>query len=454
MHNVLSNKSAMLHAKIGEATKEVDYDKDVDERAVHSRLLVTRIRLLQKEPFYGTIAINLQLKGVEKDHKVIRTAAVDGRNFYYNPCFIDALDDEELVFLVAHEVMHCVLRHLTRRGKRDPKIWNYAGDYIINYILVRDNVGRFPSVGGLYEESYGNRTTEDLYEELYQQAQQNGGGSGDGEGGGSAGSGPGAGGNFDDHIEVDVSGDGSGDGEDGDADGDGSGGSMTISESEASDIENEITSTIMQAADVGKKAGKVPAEVERLIEQLVEPKMNWRDIVRETAKSQVTSDYTWKRLNRRYMSQRIMLPSLTVDDHFDFVIGIDASGSMSNEQLRDFLSEIYSIADAFMSFKIGIFTFDTKVYNYEEFTQDTIDELLSYNPKGGGGTDFMCCWRFFEEEDIQPETFIMLTDGMPWDSWGDPEYCETVFLIHDRYAISNKVKAPFGTTLYYDDYVN
>jgi len=449
MYNVVHKKADMLHAKIGEATKEVDYDKEVDAKAVHSRLLVTRIRLLQKEPFYGTIAINLFLQGVEQDHKVIRTAAVDGKNFYYNPAFIDALDDEELVFLVAHEVMHCVLRHLTRRGKRDPKIWNHAGDYIINYILVRDNVGTFPSVGGLYEESYGNRTTEDLYEELYEKAQNSGGGSGDSSDGSGAG-GPGSGGNFDDHIEVTVGNDGNG----GDDDADGTTGSVNISEDEASEIENEITSTIMQAADVGRKAGKVPAEIERLIENLLEPKMNWRDIVRETAKSQVTSDYTWKRLNRRYMSQRIMLPSLTVDDHFDFVIGIDASGSMSNDQLRDFLSEIYAIADSFMSFKVGIFTFDTKVYNYQEFTQDTIDDLLYYNPKGGGGTDFMCCWEFFKEEDIVPETFIMLTDGMPFDSWGDPEYCETVFLIHDKYAINNKVRAPFGTTLYYDDYVN
>ena len=446
----------MLHAKIGEPTKEIDYEKDVDLKTVHSRLLVTRIRLLQKEPFYGTIAINLFLRSVEPDHKVIKTAAVDGKNFFYNPCFIDALDDEELVFLVAHEVMHCVLRHLTRRGKRDPKIWNYAGDYIINYILVRDKVGKFPSVGGLYEEEYGNKTTEELYEKLVEDS-QNGSGDGSGDGSGSQGGGPGAGGNFDDHIEVDVSDDASSNGDgDGDGDGDSNGeyGSMTISESEASEMESEITSTIMQAADLGRKAGRVPAEIERLIESLIEPKMNWREIIRETAKSQVTSDYTWARPNRRFMSQGIILPSLTVDDHFDFVIGIDTSGSMSNDQLRDFLSEIYAIADSFMSFKVGIFTFDTKVYNYQEFDQDTIDDLLAYNTKGGGGTDFMCCWEFFKENDIVPETFIMLTDGMPFNSWGDEEYCETVFLIHDRYAVANKVKAPFGTTLYYDDYAS
>lgn len=441
MFNVMRDA---LHAKLGEATKEVDYEKDVDVKAVHSRLLVTRIRLLQKEPFYGTIAINLLLQSVEKDHPYIKTAAVDGKNFFYNPCFIDALDDEELIFLVAHEVMHCVLRHLTRRGKRDPKVWNYAGDYIINYILVRDKVGRFPAVGGLYEEEYGNHTTEELYEKLMEDAQN-------GDGGGS---GPGGGGNFDDHIEINISGDGDGNG---DGDGSGSGddpsnGSMTITESEAAEMESELTATIMQAADLGRKAGKCPAEIERLIEQLVEPKMNWRDIVRETAKAQVTSDYTWRRPNRRFMASGIILPSLTVDDHFDFVVGIDASGSMSNDQLRDFLSEIYSIGDAFMSFKLGVFTFDTKVYNFQEFDQDNIDDLLEYNPKGGGGTDFTCCWEYFKEHDITPETFIMLTDGMPFDSWGDPDYCETVFLIHDKYSIANKVKAPFGTTLYYDDF--
>lgn len=423
--------------KLGDQIKEVDYEKDVDPESQRQRITVSRIRMLQREPFYGTLAINLRLKAVEKDHKIIKTAAVDGKNFYFNPNFIEALDDDELLFLVAHEVMHCVLRHLTRRGKRDPRMWNQAGDYIINYILVRDNIGKFPTVGGLYDDKYGKMTTEDAYDAIKEDNKNGNGGEG----------GPGGSGNFDDHIEVNIGGDG-------DEDGDGSSGSVTISEDEATQIENEVRAAIQQAAEAAKSsgAGNVPAEIARLIEQMNEPRMNWRDFLRQNAQSQVRTDYTWKRPNRRFMASGIIMPGTNVDEHFEFTVALDASGSMSREQLRDFLSEIYGIADSFKSFKVGVFTFDTKAYNYQEFDQDNIDDMLEYEPKGGGGTDFMCAYDYMKELDIQPKTFVMLTDGYPGGTWGDEEYCEAVFVIHDPHAIQQRIKAPFGTTVYYDDY--
>ena len=447
----LSQSSGNTASNIGEKVKEIDYNKEVDLDLARQRMAVARYRLLNKEPFYGTIAVNLLMTMVEKDHPKVRTMGVDGRHLYYNPNCVDVLDDEELLFIIAHEVLHCVLGHLTRRGKRDPLTWNIAGDYLINYILVRDSIGKFPGIGGVYNPDYGNMVTEELYEIIRQDlmgggGSHGGGGGSHGGGGGSHGNGPGDSGNFDDHFEVTIS-------ESGDENSDSEGDTVTMTPEQAEEFENEMVASIMQAVDAAKKqAGSVPAEIERLINEFLEPKLNWRDIVRETAKAQVTSDYTWKRPNRKFLSQGFVIPGRTVDDHFDFVIGIDASGSMSNEQLRDFLSEIYGIADSFMSFRVGIFTFDTKVYNYQEFDQNSIDDLLEYVPKGGGGTDFMCCWEFFEKNDIVPETFIMLTDGMPFGKWGVEDYCDTVFLIHDRHAINNKVKAPFGTTLYYDDF--
>lgn len=427
--------------KPGEQYKEVDYEADVDPETIRQRVIVNRIRMMQKEPFYGTVALNLRLKAVEKDDPAVRAIMVDGRNLYYNPWYINALDDDEVVFSIAHEVMHCVLRHLTRKGKKEDEPFWDASDYVINHILVRDNVGKFPGVGGLYDENYSEKTTEEIYDEL-KNKQQNSGGSG-------SGSGEGSGNNFDDHANIEEVSDSSQSGKDGNT--------IRMTEDEMSMLDNEMQASMMQAAEVAnnsKGAGSMPAEIERMIKELTEPQMNWRDFIRENAKSKVRSDYSWKQPNRRFMSMGIILPGVVVDDHYEFVVGIDASGSMSTDQLRDFLSEIYFIGDCFESFKIGVFTFDTKVYNYQEFDQDNIDELLEYSPKGGGGTDFMCCYNFMKENDIVPETFVMLTDGMPFDSWGDEEYCETIFLIHDQHAISQKVEAPFGTTLYYNDYMH
>ena len=421
----------------GESKKTVDYEKDIDKDQVRQRIIVNRIRMMSEEPFYANMAMNLRLQEVDNDHTV-KSISTDGRTLIYNPWFMDALDNDEQVFAICHVVMHLVLRHPTRIGKKDDETFWQAGDFIINGILVRDGIGRFPDVGGLYNEDYTNKTTEYVYDEL-KQKKQNSGGSG-----GGSGNGDGIGQNFDQHMNFEV---GEGDSDDPNT--------VRMTEDEMTQLDNEIQAQIMQAAQVANSigAGNMPAEIERMISDLTEPRMNWRDVLRENAKAQVRSDYSWKTPNRRLMYSGIIIPGVTVDDHYDFVVGLDASGSMSEEQLKDFISEIYFIADCFQSFKLGLFTFDTKAYNYQEFTQENMEDLLDYRPKGGGGTDFMCAFDYMKELDLQPQTFIMLTDGLPWNSWGDPDFCETIFLIHDKNSIANKVKAPFGTTLYYDDYL-
>jgi len=103
---------------------------------------------------------------------------------------------------------------------------------------------------------------------------------------------------------------------------------------------------------------------------------------------------------------------------------------------------------AFDSFKLRVWTFDTQVYGYKEFTPDNVDELDEYEAKGGGGTSFECNWEFMKENDIAPKLFIMMTDGYPCGGWctpGDEEYCDTLFLIHG----TTSIVAPFGQTAYY-----
>ena len=86
------------------------------------------------------------------------------------------------------------------------------------------------------------------------------------------------------------------------------------------------------------------------------------------------------------------------------------------------------------------------MYGYAEFDQNNLDDLLDYEPLGGGGTDFMCNWEFMKENDILPERFIMFTDGYPCGNWGDENYCDTVFIIHGPESII----PPFGNYAYYD----
>jgi predicted metal-dependent peptidase len=121
------------------------------------------------------------------------------------------------------------------------------------------------------------------------------------------------------------------------------------------------------------------------------------------------------------------------------------SGSISNKMARDFLSEIKGIMDQFKDFHIKLWCFDTDIYNVVDITADSIHEFESYEPKGGGGTDFDCNWQMMKDENLVPKKFIMFTDGYPFGSWGDPDYCDTLFVVHG----SKDITAPFGITANY-----
>jgi len=103
------------------------------DQAVKDRLITARVQLLLKNGFFGNLATRLQL---QEASSWCPTAATDGRFFFYNTEFINSLDDDELIFLMGHEVLHNVYDHMDRRGNRDPRLWNIANDYVVNMDLV------------------------------------------------------------------------------------------------------------------------------------------------------------------------------------------------------------------------------------------------------------------------------------------------------------------------------
>jgi len=104
--------------------------------------------------------------------------------------------------------------------------------------------------------------------------------------------------------------------------------------------------------------------------------------------------------------------------------------------------------EQYKDYRITVWCFDTQVYNTQEFTSDNGEDITTYEPMGGGGTDFDCNWKYMKENDMQPKKFIMFTDGYPWASWGDPDYCDTIFVIHSYH--DKNFLAPFGFTTHYD----
>jgi predicted metal-dependent peptidase len=183
-----------------------------------------------------------------------------------------------------------------------------------------------------------------------------------------------------------------------------------------------------------------------MIKELTEPKMNWREILRQQIQSVIKNDYSFLRPNRKGWHMNAVLPGTQFQETIDICVSIDMSGSIGDDQAKDFLSEIKGIMEEYKDFKIKVWCFDTKVYNEQDFDGYNMDEFDEYQPMGGGGTAFEANWDYMEKHDIQPKKFIMFTDGYPCGSWGDEDYCDTVFIIHG----TTSIVPPFGEVGYYE----
>lgn len=407
---------------------------------VYDRIVVARIGLLLRHPFFGNMATRLRILAADD---WLPTAAVDGRNLYYNTQFFNAMNNKEIEFVIAHEILHMVYDHLGRRDWQgramQHRLYNIAADYLVNNLLVRDRIGQKPRVVDCFQDfKYEGWSSEEIYEELYKEAKKNGEDFLDklGE-------------MLDEHLDMDGDGDSDDNGEGKDGNGNGTSGKRPkFTEEQLKQIKDEIKENMLSAAQ-SAGAGNTPVGVQRLIKEMTEPKMNWRELLRQQIQSTIRSDYTFMRPSRKGWHTGAVLPGMNFADTIDISIALDMSGSIGNAQAAEFLSEVKGIMDEYTDYNIKLWCFDTKVYNEQDFSADGGEDLMDYEIMGGGGTDFDANWEYMKENDIQPKKFIMFTDGYPWNSWGDENYCDTVFIIHGH--PDKGLQAPFGTTAHYEE---
>jgi predicted metal-dependent peptidase len=428
----------MLYAKAGTTadSKEADKFKNLLgkmdpklDREVRELLITARVGLLLKASFFGNLATRLKLVNADE---WCPTAATDGRNFYYNCKFIKLLRPKEIEFLFGHEVLHCVYDHFGRRGERDPQIWNVANDFCVNADLKKHNVGEFiTSVPCLYDKKYEGMSSEEVYDDLMKNAKKI---------------------NLSDLIDkllddhLDGDGDPDGDGEDGDEEGKGKG-RPKLTPEERQQIKDEIKEAMLAAAATVDGAGNLPAGVKRLIQDLTEPKMNWRELLRMQLESTIKSDYTWMRASRKGWHMDAVMPGMKLDPMIDIAVFLDASGSISESMLKDFLSEIQGIMESFPAYRIHVVTFDTECYNPVQYDSDNLDGICDYQVDGGGGTDFEAIFRYLKENEIEPKRLVVFTDGYPFGSWGDENYADTVWILHG----TTTIVPPWGQYAYYEE---
>ena len=418
--------SSVMKAEKQAKVEKKEFSKDEQAKAIDT-LITARVRLLIRHPFFGNMATRLRLVDASN---WCGTLATDGRTFYYNVGFVNKLSAQEAEFGFAHEVLHNVFDHMGRRNEREPQLSNIAADYAVNQILVDERIGTVPKFIKIFQDSkYRGWSYEQIYEDVESKAIKI-----DMKTLGEL---------LDEHLDGDEDkGQGNG-GEDGDGDQEGNG-RPKLSEEDKKKIRDEIKEAMISAMQ-NTEAGRMPAGLSRFITEFTEPKMDWRELLRMNIQSILKSNFSFSRPNRKSQHSGAVLPGMMNDETVDVSVAIDMSGSISDDMAKDFISEVKGIMDEYVDFNLDLWCFDTNVYNYAKFTGDTADEIMDYKVKGGGGTDFEANWNFMKEEGIEPKKFIMFTDGYPCGSWGDEDYCDTLFIVHGN----ENIKSPFGQTAYY-----
>ena len=394
------------------------------DAAAREKLVTARIGLLLKAPFFGQLATRMTLTNADD---WCGTAATDGRRFYYNSEFVNKMPLKQLEFLCGHEILHAVYDHMGRRGDRDPKISNIAADYCVNGDLVEQRIGDKISVvpilfdtkfkGWAYEEVYDYLQANANKINLSQLAEQV----------------------LDEHLDGVCDGEGDGDEQDGN-------GHPKLSKEERDAIRDEIRGAVISAAQAAG-AGNLPAGVKRLLKDLTSPVIGWKELLQQQIQSTIKNDFTFQRPNRKGWHMDAIMPGLKPGEMIDICIAMDQSGSISEEDSKAFLSEIKGIMEAFDEYRITLWCFDTDIYNMQTYTSDNIEDIMAYEPMGGGGTDFMANWEFMKDNAIEPKKFIMFTDGMPFGEWGDEQYCETVWIIKGNPGC----EPPWGIWAHYEE---
>ena len=377
------------------------------------RMVRSRIKLLLSFPFFGALALNLQLVEVEDD-KACPTAAVDGKHLFYNPKFVAKLSTPELNFIVLHEVLHPALGHLWRKGNRNHVKWNFATDYCINTMINELDRAIFKMPTGiLYDPKYDGMAAEEVYELLPDPEKLQGQSGAHGGKGNSGGQDP-------------------------------NGSHDSWSNSGGKDGEEEWKNQVAAAAGLGMGRGSMPAGLKRYLKYLQHPRKNWLEVLSEFISYEV-NDYSFNPPDRRYAHMDLILPDFSeqVETIKSLVVAIDTSGSVDDGKLSVFMSEIIGLINQFAGVTGVLMYFDAHVAAVYD-----LEEPGTWEPKGGGGTDFRPIFNYIRDQELDCAGCIIVTDldgYMPAEKDYPTDY--PVLWVCDN---KRHEEVPFGQLTYID----
>jgi len=356
---------------------------------IEDKLIRARIRLQEKNPFFAYLSLYLTFNKESKEKPLPEYSGMGVNSkgqITYKEEFVEKISDEELMGVLAHEILHLALLHLLRLKARNMEGWNIACDICVNALLKKNNF-ELPSgilvdsndcfqSGKLKITNISEKTAEMVYDELPKELIDKLSASGNGNGKG-----------FDEHEH-----------------GEG------LSQEEQLKQENTWFKRTEEAYCSAKSKGNIPSGLERYIDELKRSKINWKALLLRTLNSSLPNDFTWAKPHKKSIACNTYLPNI-LREKAEVVIAIDTSGSIGKKELTDFISEIVGLARAYHNIDMKIITHDCEIYDTLEVSNGNIDKIRKIQIKGGGGTSHLPVFDYVKEKLRNTKMLICLTDG-------------------------------------------
>lgn len=440
-----------------------------------ARISDERSILIQDHCFFGTLALYLKVIIDES----FGTMATDGKRLFAAPTFIEQITDPELRGVIVHEILHCALKHHTRRGDRDPELWNMACDYVINPMVIK--AGFTLPRGCLFDKRFAGMGAEEVYEILLQERHAQtapqtapdgaGGRAGQGAGGRVGGQNAPSATPPDGQGQAGRQGGGYGgsqggqrpapDRPSGSRQGTTYGSKGQVGQPWAiggvldaapayepaalAEQEREWERIVRQAVSVAKAAGNVPGEfIEELVNALNTPKSDLYEELHRFVDSKTRVDYSFATPNKRMLYTGFIMPGLRPDGIGKLGVIIDTSGSIRSKVLDIFFGCLNTVMDVGAVGEVIIAQCDVKVHRVDRFYQG---DIIKVEAHGRGGTRFAPALDWFAQNEPDVALLIYFTD-LECTDFGQEPPVPLMWCVHGhKTRVEELIKrVPFGET--------
>ena len=325
----------------------------------------------------------------------IPTAVTNGRYIKFNPDFFMGLTPDERLFLVLHETLHVAFLHMARLHTYNPKKWNYAADYVINYMLVKRGY-KMPA-GGLYDSKYADMSVKQVYDLIPDN-------------------------DLDEDFHIDL---------------------IQGDPKDAEQLERDVNQILIQAATQAKmsgQAGSIPGDIQIYLDKLLDPKLPWGIILRRYMKALNKSDYSMRKPNRRFFPAHY-LPSLIGNSMCEIAIAIDTSGSVSDADFTQFMTEVDTILKVQKPSKLTLIQFDDGIQSINVLKKSSDIAKIKFTGRGGTDTTEVMQWAV----ENKPNVLLIFTDGYFYPA-NIPVPSDVIWIIHNNQSFTN----PVGKVIHYE----